>query len=74
VCAIQGTGPFWGPEKRGYNRGNFGYLINISLTNQWPECIDIWYVALPWGKEIKVCANKVPGVINGPVPREHSSV
>jgi len=42
VCTNQETGPFWGP-KRGYNRGNFGYLKNIPLTNQWTECIDIWY-------------------------------
>jgi len=54
--------------------GNFGYLKNISLTNQWPECIDIWYEALPWDKGIKLCANKVPGVINGPTPRGHSFV
>jgi len=66
VCAIQGAGPFWGPE-RGYYRGIFRYVKNI-LTNQWPdhECIDIWYKALPWDKEIQVCANKVPEVINGP--------
>jgi len=73
VCAIQGAGPFWGPE-RGYNRGNFGYLKNIPLTNQWPECIDIWYEVLPWDKEIQDCANEVPGVINGPTPRGHSFV
>jgi len=24
----------------------------------------------PWDKEIQVCANKVPGVINGPIPRK----
>jgi len=40
VCAIQGTGPFWGPEK-GYNWANFGYMKNILLTSQWPECIGI---------------------------------
>jgi len=33
-CAVQGAGPFWGPE-RGYNRGNFGYLKNIPLTNHY---------------------------------------
>jgi len=38
-------GPFWGPE-RGYNRGNLGYLKYIPLTNQWPECIGIWYEAI----------------------------
>jgi len=73
VCAVQGAGPFSGPD-RGYNRGNFGYLKNIPLTNQCPECIDIWYEALPWDKKIRVCANKVPGVINGPTPRGHSFV
>jgi len=73
VCAIQGAGPFWGPE-RGYNWENFGYMKNIPLTNQWPECIDIWYKVLPWDMEIHICANKVPGVINGPAPRVHSFV
>jgi len=73
VCAIQGAGPFWGTE-RGYNRGNLGYLKNIPLTKQWPECIDIWYEALHWDKQIQVCANKVPGVIKGPAPRGHSFV
>jgi len=44
VCTNLGAGPFWGPE-RGYNQGNFWYLKNIPLTNQWPVCIDIWYEA-----------------------------
>jgi len=44
-------------------------MKNIPLTNQWSECIDIWYEALPWDKEIQVCENKVPGVING-LPQE----
>jgi len=70
MCVIQGAGPFWGPE-RGYNRGDFGYLKNTPLTNQWPKCIDIWYETLPWDKEIQVCANTVPGVINGLAPRGH---
>jgi len=73
VCAIQGAGPYCGPE-RGYNRGNFGYMKNIPLKIQWPECIDIWYKALSWDKEIQVCANKVPGVINKPTPKRHSFV
>jgi len=58
--------PFWGPE-RGYNRGT--NMKNIPLTNQWPECIDIWYEAT-LGKVIQVCANKDSGVINGPTPRK----
>jgi len=33
VCANQGTGPFWWPAG-GYNRGKFGNLKSISLTNQ----------------------------------------
>jgi len=73
MCAIQGAGPFWDPET-GYKSRYFGYLKNIPLTNQWPECIDIWYEALPWDTEIQVCANKVPGVISGPAPRGHSFV
>jgi len=24
----------------------------------------------PWDKEIQLCANKIPGVINGPTPRK----
>jgi len=42
VCTNQEAGLFWGPE-RDYNKDNFGYLKNISLTNQWPKFIDIWY-------------------------------
>jgi len=41
VCANQAAGPFWVPEG-GYNKG---ISKNIPLTNQWPECIDIWYEA-----------------------------
>jgi len=73
VSAIQGSGPFWGLGRQ-YNREFFFYLKNIPLTNQCPECIDILYEALPWDKEIQVCANKVPGVINGSATRGHSFV
>jgi len=45
VCANQEAGPFWGPE-RDYNMGNFRYLKNIPLTNQWPEWIDIYEATL----------------------------
>jgi len=55
VCANQEAGPFWGPE-RGYNRGNIGYLKNIPSPNAL-----IFGMKQPWDKEIKVCANKVPG-------------
>jgi len=41
MCVIQGAGSFWGP-KRGYNRGNCGYLKNIPLTNQRFNCH--WYL------------------------------
>jgi len=68
VCATQEAGPFWGPE-RGYNRGNFGCLKNIPLTNQWPECTDIWYEATFGQRDSGLC-NKVPGVRNGPTPRK----
>jgi len=67
VCATQEAGPLWGPE-RGYNRGNFGCLKNIP-TNQWPECVDIWYEATLGQGDSNLC-NKVPGVINGPTPRK----
>jgi len=66
VCANQEAGPFSGP-KRGYNRGNFGYLKNFPLTNNSLNAL-IFGMKQPWDKEIQVCANKVPGVINGPTP------
>jgi len=28
----------------------------------------------PWDKEIQGCANKVPGIINGPAPRGHTFI
>jgi len=63
VCANQEAGPFWGPE-RGYNRGNCGYLSQTNGLNAL-----IFGMKQPWDKEIQVCANKVPRVINGPTPR-----
>jgi len=60
VCATQEAGSLWGPE-RGHNRGNFGCLKNIPLTNQRPECIDIWYEATFGQGDSSLC-NKVPGV------------
>jgi len=66
VCAIQGAGPFWGPES-GYNRGNFEYLKNIPLTNHYgPNALLFGMKCYLGTREIQVCANKVPGVINGP--------
>jgi len=54
MCENQEAAPFWGPE-RDYNRGNFGYLKNIRLTNQWPECIDIWYEANLGQQDSSLC-------------------
>jgi len=44
VCANQGAGLFWGPE-RGYNRGNFGCLKTIPF---------IFGMKQPWDKENQV--------------------
>jgi len=70
---FKGLVPFGGPERR-YNRGQFWISEKYSSHIPIAECIDIWYEALPWDKEIQVCANKVPGVINDPTPRGHSFV
>jgi len=66
--ANQEADSFWGPE-RGYSRDHFGYLKNVPLTNDSPNAL-IFGMKQPWDQEILVCANKVPGVINGATPRK----
>jgi len=46
-----------------------GYLKNYSSHE-----LLAWIFGMkhPWDKEIQVCANKVPEVINGPNPRGRS--
>jgi len=50
MCANKGAGPFYGPE-RGYNKGNFGYLKNVPLTNSGPNAL-IFGMKQHWNKEI----------------------
>jgi len=38
--------------------------------NHWPECV-LNGMEHPCDKEIQVCENDVPGVINGPSPEGH---
>jgi len=54
VCSNQGDSPFGGPDRH-YNMGNFGYLKNIPLTNQWPECIDILYEVILGQGDSSLC-------------------
>jgi len=35
--------------------GEIGYLKNIPLTNQCPECIDIWYEATLGQEDSSLC-------------------
>jgi len=70
VCENQGAHPFWGPE-RGYNRGNFGYLKKVFLSQTTGPNALIFGMTHHWDMEIHVCTNKVPGVINGPTLRGH---
>jgi len=64
LWANQGAVPCWGPE-RGYNRGIWG-IWKLFLSQA------IFGMKQPWDKDTQVCANKVPGVINGPAPWELS--
>jgi len=59
VCSNEGAGPFLGPSKGKIRK----MLINIKklITGRNLLILDMEH---PWGKEIKVCANEVPGVIN----------
>jgi len=44
------------------------WKIFLSQTNGTNALI--FSMKQPWDKEIQVCSNKVPGVINGPIPRK----
>jgi len=65
IYTNQRAGPIWGPE-RGYNKGNVGYLKKIFLSQTTGTNALIFSMKHPWDKEIKFCANKVPGVIMAP--------
>jgi len=43
------------------------FLENLLLKN---HCLNALLFGMehPWDKEIQICANKVPWVINGPAP------
>jgi len=41
--------------------------------NNFPECIDIC-MGHPWGKEIQLCSDKLPGVTNGHALRGYSFI
>jgi len=41
---------------------------NLLLMNHELECIDIFFMEHPWGKEIQLYANEVPRVMYGPTP------
>jgi len=56
VCANQEACPFWGLEEV-YNRGNFGYLKKIFLSQTNGLNALIFGMNHPWDKEIQVCAN-----------------
>jgi len=65
VCENQGVGFYWGPV-RGYKWGNFEYLKKyLSQRSHWQNAL-MFGMKYPWDKEIQVCINKIPGVINGP--------
>jgi len=54
---------------RGYSRGSFWYLKKNFLSKSNNLIALIFGMKQHRDKEIQVCANKVPGVINGPAPR-----
>jgi len=69
ICSNKGAGFFWGPIRDKIRN----ILIDLLLMNHWLECIYI-FMEHPWGKEIQVCANEVPGVTNGHALRGHSFI
>jgi len=62
---IKGLTPF-GAQTEAKIGKILGLCKNILLTHQ--------SGLKPWDKEIKICANEVPGVINGHVLRGHTVV
>jgi len=66
MCSNKGAG-----QTRGKIRN---ILINLLLMNHWPEYALIFGMEHPWGKEIQVCSNEVPEVINGHALRGHNFI
>jgi len=68
VCANQGAGPFWGPE-RDYNTANF--LVSEKYSSHRPLARMHWYVV--WSnlgtRKFKFGQIKFLGVINGSASR-----
>jgi len=66
ICANQGAGPFWGSV-----RGQIGKILiilkNLLLKNHWLKSL-ILGMEHPWDKEIQICTNIVPGVIDDHAP------
>jgi len=61
---IKGTGPFWGPIRGKIRK----ILLNLQKSfshEPLAGMLLIFGMKHPWGKEIQVCSNEVPGVING---------
>jgi len=67
VFANQEAGPFWGPE---VTMGEILGIWKIFLSQTNGLNALIFGMKQPWDKKIQVCANKVPGVINGHTPRK----
>jgi len=70
TCSNKGAGPFWGPIKDKINKR----LINLKKSHEPLVRINalIFGMEHAWGKEIQVCSNEVPGVINGHALRGHN--
>jgi len=64
ICSNKGAGPFWDPI-RGKIRKNLINLKNSSSHEPLAGNALIFGMEYPWGKEIHICSNEVPGVING---------
>jgi len=65
---IKGLAPF-GAQKKATIGEIWGIWKKIPLTYHiWPDAL-VFGMKHPWDKEIQLCTNNVPGVINGPTPR-----
>jgi len=72
ICSNKGAGPFGGPI-RGKIRT---ILLNLQKSSSYEPLAGILYIwhGTSLGKEIQVCSNEVPGVINGHDLRGHSFI
>jgi len=65
--------PLLGPNK-GQNKKNIVQYSKIFFSLTTGRNALIFGMQHPWGKEIQVCSNKVPGVINGHALRGHNFI